>query len=83
MSALVARDGDILVVQYPEVTIPIAQYCTVKVGGLIYTRKLVAGEDAELQCRIVYEFLRNRAQADGRVKIDEYRAELRSVRGSA
>lgn len=78
-----AREGDILVVSYPEVTVPIAQYFSVKCGGLIYTRKLVAGEDPEQQYEQIYEFLQRKATADGRAKVKEYRLELARIRGES
>lgn len=82
MTKVAARDGDILVVSYPEVTIPIAQYSGVKVGGLIYTRKLLDGDDVEAQYRSIYEFLKAKATADGRAKVQEYRDELNRLRGA-
>lgn len=80
MSGLVARDGDVLVVSYPEVTIPIRQYSNVKVGGLIYTRKLVAGEDVGEQYADVYAFLRDRAEKDAVEKVKLWAAELGAAR---
>lgn len=80
---LEARDGDNLVVSYPEVTIPIGSYSSVKVGGLIYTRKLVAGEDVAEQYTRIYAFLKSRADADARVKVAQYQDELKRARGGS
>jgi hypothetical protein len=77
------RDADILVVSYPEVTIPIANYSGVKVGGLIYTRKLLAGDDAGEQYDRIYAFLKSKADADGRAKVAAYQAELKRLRAGA
>ena len=82
MTKVQAREGDVLVVAYPEVTVPIAQFSGVKVGGLIYTRKLIEGDDVEEQYRAIYDFLKAKATADGRIKIQEYRDELNRLRGA-
>ena len=74
-----AREGDVLVVSYPEVTIPLRQYASAKVGGLIYTRKLREGESVAEQFEKVYAFLTKRAENDAREKVKRYAMELRPV----
>lgn len=77
------REGDVLVVGYPEVTIGLGgnSYSAVKVGGLIYTRKLVEGDDPSEQYRKIYAFLERRAVLDGREKVKLFQEELKRVRG--
>ena len=70
-----ARAGDVLVVSYPEVAVPIAPYFTVRVGGLTYSRQLFAGDDAAEQYESVYAFLRDRAERDAAAKIAAWAAE--------
>jgi hypothetical protein len=79
---MIARDGDVLVVSYPEVSIPIGSgsYCAVKIGGLIYTRKLVEGDDVSEQYDAIYTFLQKKARTDGREKITIFQDELKAVR---
>lgn len=74
-----AREGDVLVVGYPEVTIPLKQYSSCKVGGLIYTRKMREGESVAEQMEKVYRFLEKRAEADARSKVRKFAEELRGV----
>jgi hypothetical protein len=74
-----AREGDVLVVSYPEVTIPLRQYASAKIGGLIYTRKLQAGDSVAEQFEKVYAFLVKRAEADAREKVRRWAMELRPV----
>lgn len=76
------REGDVLVVSYPESTIGLGgnSYSSVKVGGIAYTRKLVEGDDVAEQYRKIYDFLAARAQADGREKVKLYREELQRIR---
>lgn len=77
MSALIAREGDVLVVTYPEVKVPVAQYWTVGIGNLIYTRKLVEGDDVSAEYDRVYAFLKSKAERDGREKLKAYSEEAR------
>ena len=70
------RDGDVLVVSYPEVTIPIAPYASVKVGGLIYTRKLVHGDDIGEEYDRIYAFLQSNAEADAAEKVQLWAKEM-------
>lgn len=72
-----AREGDVLVVSYPEITIPLKQYASCKVGGLIYTRRMLAGDSVADQFERVYRYLEKRAEADARDKVRKYAEELR------
>lgn len=74
------RDGDTLVVSYPEVTIPIAQYSVVKVGGLTYTRQLRVGDDVAHEHDRIYNFLRQRVETEARVKCAHFVGELQRAR---
>ena len=74
------RDGDTLVVSYPEVTIPIVQFGFVKVGGSTYTRQLRAGDDVGHEYDRIYAFLQKRTEAEGRVKCASFIEELQRVR---
>lgn len=72
-----ARDGDVLVVGYPEVTLPLKiKYATVKIGGWIYTRKLREGDDVAEEARRVHAFLRQHALKYGKIKVEEISREL-------
>lgn len=74
------REGDVLVVHYPEVTVPIAPYASVKVGGLIYTRQLVKGDDVAKQYDRIYAFLKGRAERDANEKVKAWSAEMAKAR---
>jgi hypothetical protein len=71
-----AREGDVLVVSYPEVTIPLIQYSTVKVGGWIYTRRMVGGESVTKQAEKVYQWLKSRCEKHATEKIATWAQEL-------
>lgn len=72
-----ARDGDVLVVSYPEVKIPLAtKYSTITVGGLIYTRQMRANDSPAAEYEKVYAFLRRVAEADAREKVRVWNEEL-------
>lgn len=73
---LVAREGDVLVVNYPEIRVPVAPYCTVGVGGLVYTRQLRDGDDPEQEYRRIYDYLDRQVKADARVKIAQWSEEV-------
>lgn len=75
-----ARDGDVLVVTYGDVKIPISKYNTVTVGGLIYTRRLVDGDDVQLEHDVIYEFLRDNAERDAREKFSTWAAQIQAAR---
>lgn len=69
IGTFIARDGDVLVCSYPEVTLPLPkQYAMVKFGGLIFTRKLVEGDDVEEQARTIMAWLAAHAEAAGTAK---------------
>lgn len=76
MGSLIARDGDVLVVMYPEVKVPIAQYWTVGVGALTYSRKLVEGDNVDAEYEKVYSFLKAKAEKDGREKLAAFSSEV-------
>lgn len=75
------RDGDVLVVTYPEVTLPLPkQYSMMKFGGLIYTRQLRAGDDLEATIAAISSWLAKRAESEGGAKYRRLVAEF--VRGN-
>lgn len=75
--AILARDGDVLVVSYPEVKIPLAtRFGTISIGGLIYTRKLLATDNVEAEYDRIYSFLRSMAERDARLKVKLWHDEL-------
>lgn len=79
---LEARDGDVLVVSYPEVTLPLStKYAMVKVGGSIYTRRLLQGESARDQFEKIYRFIAAANERAAQSKLSMYDAELRKARG--
>jgi len=75
---LLAREGDTLVVSYPEVKIPLAKFAIAGVGGLIYTRQLKAGDDAQAEYDRIYAFLKRAAERDAKEKVQLWAAELRT-----
>lgn len=78
---VVAREGDVLVVSYPEVKLPLAsRFGTITVGGLIYTRRLVAGESAAVEQQRIYAFLKRMAERDAREKVQLWTEELAAKR---
>jgi hypothetical protein len=80
-SSFEPRDGDILVVSYPEVTAPIGgiSYSSIKLGGFIYTRKLVVGDNVNEQFTKIYKFLEAKSLETGRQKLAVWRSELQGV----
>jgi hypothetical protein len=71
------REGDVLVVSYPEVKIPLAtKYSTITAGGLIYTRRLVPGDIAQIEYDKIYGFLKSMAERDAREKVKLWTEEL-------
>lgn len=64
-----AREGDVLVLTYSEVTLPLPkQYAMMKFGGAIYTRKLCAGDDVEKERVAISAWLTRVVEADGVAK---------------
>lgn len=77
----VAREGDVIVVSYPEVKIPLAtKFGNIVVGGLIYTRHLVAGDSVETEHKRIYAFLKRMAERDAREKVQTWTEELAGKR---
>lgn len=65
----VARDGDTLVVTYPEVTLPLPEkFAMMKFGGLIYTRRLRDGDDPQEQLETIDRWLTREAERAGVAK---------------
>lgn len=63
------RDGDVLVVSYPEVTLPLPrQYSTMKFGGAIYSRQLRAGDNVDETLNAIGGWLSRRVEAEGAAK---------------
>lgn len=74
------REGDVLVVSYPEVKIPLAtKYSTITVGGLIYTRRLAPGDVVQDEYDKIYAFLKSMAERDAREKVKLWTEELAGV----
>lgn len=77
-----ARPGDVLVVSYPEMKIPIPDtFGNITIGGLIYTRQLLDGDDVSAEFERIYEFLKQKAIRHGREKVAEFAAEVRRAHG--
>jgi hypothetical protein len=75
------RDGDTLVISYPEVTLPLPkQYSMMKFGGAIYTRKLQAGDDLALIAGQITKWLARTIEADAGAKYRRLAGEF--VKGS-
>lgn len=75
-----AREGDVLVVSYPEVTVPVVQYSAVKVGGLIYTRRIQKGDDPNEQYEKIYAWLKRKAEKAANEKVADWSKQLRGAR---
>lgn len=76
-----AREGDVLVVNYPEVSVPLAGYgVNCKVGGLMYTRRLLPGDDVAKQYDRIYAFLKARAERDANEKVRAWAEEVRKAK---
>jgi hypothetical protein len=76
MTEVIARDGDVLVVSYPEVKIPVVQYGSVTVGGLIFTRKLNDGDNVSDEFDTIYRFLKTKAETLAADKVKTWAAEM-------
>jgi hypothetical protein len=71
------RDGDVLVVSYPEVTLPLPkQFSMMKFGGLIYTRQLRVGDDVTATARTIGAWITKIAESDGAAKFRRLNAEF-------
>lgn len=80
-AVLEARDGDVLVVQFPEQKVGIPNsYSSVTLAGLTYSRRLVAGDDPGAEYDRIYAFLKARAERDGRERLREFAAEVEASR---
>jgi hypothetical protein len=77
---LIARQGDVLVVSYPEVKIPVARFNIVSVGGLSYSRQMNKGDSVEQEYDRIYAFLRGTAERDARQKVKLWAEELSGSR---
>lgn len=71
-----ANEGDTLSVGYPEIMVPVGHMLNVKIGGLLYTRKLRDGDDVSAVYDEVYAFLEKKARRDGRLKIQAVLADV-------
>lgn len=76
--ALSAREGDVLVVSYPECKVPISRYASAAIGGLIYTRRLKEGDDVQDEHDRIYAFLRRNAEREAKEKVKLWTDELRA-----
>ena len=73
------RDGDVMVISYPEITLPLPKaYSSVKIGGWIYTRRLCAGDNLRDQATKIYDFLSAHAKRTGTAKVREFANEFKS-----
>lgn len=73
----VPRDGDVLVVTYPEVTLPLPKaYSMMKFGGLIYTRTLRDGDDVQAEATTISAWITRVAEAEGVAKYRRLVAEF-------
>jgi hypothetical protein len=75
-----AREGDVFVVAVPEVTLPLPRkFAMIKLGGMMYTRRMCDGEDVAEQGRQVYEWLERFSERVGRDRykrwVDQFRAD--------
>lgn len=70
-----AREGDTLVVNFGGASLQIAAYSQVQIDSAIYTRKLEAGEDAEMAFAEVYAFLRKECLDRARQKLADFAEE--------
>lgn len=79
------RDGDVLVVHYGAVKVPLpsGKFGSVEVGGESYTRQLRAGDDVVEQYEKVYDFLKGRSERAAREKVKEWYAQFSKGEGSS
>ena len=72
MSDVIAREGDVLVVTYPEVKVPIKQFWIVGVGNLTYTRRMNAGESVTQQANQIMGKLTELAEMHANERIAKW-----------
>lgn len=81
---LVAREGDVLVVSYPEIKVPLTtKFASVTVGGLIYTRRMNLGDVVQVEHDKIYAFLKRNAEHQAKEKVREWTEELSGKRPPA
>lgn len=72
-----ARDGDVLVVAYPEVKLPLrVQFAILNVGGISYSRMLRAGDDVNAEYTKISTWLARQVEGDIKRKAELYINEL-------
>lgn len=76
MVDVIARDGDVLVVSYPEIKVPVVKYGAVGVGNLSYTRRLIAGESVREQYECIMALLTDVAENDANAKVEKWAQQL-------
>ena len=73
-----ARDGDVLIIAYPEVTVPLSiKYATVKIGGISYTRRMQAGDNVGETFAKVYGWIKSVAEGIGAEKVKRIAREFK------
>lgn len=71
------RDGDVLVITYPEVTLPLPKaYSMMKFGGFIYTRQLREGDDVQEMATTISAWITRVAEREGSAKYRRLVAEF-------
>lgn len=80
VKGFIPRAGDVLVVAYGEVTLPLPkQFAMVRFGGYTYTHQLEAGDDVDERARAISQWLSQRAEADGVAKYARLAAEIKKA----
>lgn len=79
------RDGDVLVVHYGAVKVPLpsGKFGSIEVGGESYTRQLRAGDDVGEQYERVYGFLKGRAERAAQEKVKGWYSQFSKSEGGA
>lgn len=75
-AGLIARDGDVLTVEYRGAKISIGNYSTVEVDGAILQRPLCEGESIQQQYATAYKQLQEMCEGQAREKIAYYSREV-------
>lgn len=75
MPDVIAREGDVLVVSYPEVKIPIKQFWVVGVGNLTYTRRMKEGESVTQQTNAIMAKLTELAEEHANERVAKWSAQ--------